>query len=257
MKKILLVLSMSSLFLSCGERKMFRSPMPGFGFTSRERQIDEESMEYKMEMALLANEPEERYQKVKELLEAGANPNKKTGQFKWIDTNPLWSPRCIKDTDMLELFLSFGADAKRRPYLANCLSQQVISNKNPRKEYLDDQKRPLEDEIYYRCKLLLQAGADPNMKGQVGEKILLIATDWNYARYWKKHGTLPVNFCIIDNLITVFNLLVEYGAKLDEESLKLAEETTEHTGSSEMEELVKRQWERQSASAAHKRRPGK
>lgn len=224
---------------------MHRSPVPWFGFTSRERQIDEEFIEYKMEIALLANDPKERYQKVKELLEAGANPNKKTGQFKWIDTNPLWSPRCIKDTDMLELFLSFGADAKRRPYLAHCLAQQVISNKNPRKEYLDGQERPrpLEDEIYYRCKLLLQAGADPNMKGQAGEKVLLIATDWNYVHYWKKHGTLPVNFCIINNLTSVFNLLVEYGAKLDEESLKLAEETTEHTGSSEMEELVLAQWQ--------------
>ena len=238
-----IILVLVFFLFSRNGKQMQRSPVPWFGFTSRERQIDEESIEYKMEIALLANDPKERYQKVKELLEAGANPNKKTGQFKWIDTNPLWSPRCIEDTDMLELFLSFGADAKRRPYLAHCLAQQVISNKNPRKEYLDGQERPLEDEIYYRCKLLLQAGADPNMKGQAGEKILLIATDWNYVHYWKKHGTLPVNFCIINNLTSVFNLLVEYGAKLDEESLKLAEETTEHTGSSEMEELVLAQWQ--------------
>ncbi|MDE7140032.1 MAG: hypothetical protein K2O09_04655 [Treponemataceae bacterium] len=260
MKKILLVLSMSSLFLSCGERKTFRSPTPGFGFTSRERQIDEESMEYQMKIALLTSDDEERYNKVEELLKKGADPNKKAGQFKWIDTNPLWN-NC-RNIKLLKIFLIYGADIKKRPYIAKSLSSRILATKNPIKEWEEfHNKNPqmaviYECEIYECVKFLLENGANPNMKC-AGNKVLLIPTDWNYRRYNEKYGKSAINLCIEQNLLSVYSLLLEYGVELDKKSLELAEETTERTGSSEMEELVKRQWERQSATAAHKRRPGK
>ena len=113
-----------------------------------------------------------------------------------------------------------------------------------------------ECEIYECVKFLLDNGANPNMKC-AGNKVLLIPTDWNYRRYNEKYGKSAINLCIEQNLLSVYSLLLEYGVELDKKSLELAEETTERTGSSEMEELVRAQWERQSATAAHKRRPGK
>ena len=94
--------------------------------------------------------------------------------------------------------------------------------------------------------MLLDSGADVNMKYTGTNKILIPATDWNYRRYFEKHGKSAINYCIEENFLTLFPLLIEYGAKLDEESLRLAKATTEQTGSSEMEELVKKQWKIQS-----------
>ena len=194
MKKILLVLSMSSLFLSCGERKMFRSPTPGFDFASRERQIDEESMEYQMKIALLTSDDEERYNKVEELLKKGADPNKKAGQFKWIDTNPLWN-NC-RNIKLLKIFLIYGADIKKRPYIAKSLSSRILATKNPIKEWEEFHNKYPQMAVIYECvKFLLENGANPNMKC-AGNKVLLIPTDWNYRRYNEKYGKSAINLCI-------------------------------------------------------------
>lgn len=228
---------------------MFRSPTPGFGFSSRERQVDEESLEYKMEVAFLAGSKEEKYRKIEELLKAGANPDKMTGQFKWIDTNPLWAAGGNKG--LVELFLRYGADVKNRPYVANVVSCRILADKNPRKKWLDFHNEHPQVFIYSEAnifdvvKLLLEHGADPNMKC-AGNKVLLIPTDWNYRRYNEKYGKSAINYCIEENYLLLFPLLIEYGAKLDEESLQLATETTERTGSTEMEDLVKKQWAIQS-----------
>lgn len=53
------------------------------------------------------------------------------------------------------------------------------------------------------------------------------------------------NLCIKENLLTIFPLLIEYGAILDKKSLELAEITTERTGSLEMKKLVLAQWKKQ------------
>ena len=89
MKKLFFMLTIM-LLISCEAENMHRSPKPNFEFTSKNYSLDETSLEYQMEMALLNNDKDERYKKVEELLKMGANPNKMTGQFKWVDTNPLW-----------------------------------------------------------------------------------------------------------------------------------------------------------------------
>lgn len=127
------------LFVVLGNVNMQRSPMPTFGFSNKLIKIKENSLEYRMQMALLTTDPNESYNKVEELLKEGASPDKKAGQFKWIDTN----------------------------------------------------------------------------------------------------------LCIKENLLTIFPLLIEYGAILDKKSLELAEITTERTGSLEMKKLVLAQWKKQ------------
>lgn len=225
---------------------MFRSPTPGFGFTSKIYKVDEKSLEYQMNKALLITDEDECYQKVEELLKQGADPNKKAGQFKWVDTNPLW--RVEGDKKLAELLINYGADVKNRPYIANIVSCKILAEKNPRKKWLDfHNENPQvfiykETEIFSTVKLLLENGADVNMKYTGANKLLFPATDWNYKRYFEKHGKSAINYCIEENFLSLFPLLIEYGAILDEDSLKLAAETTERTGSTEMEELVKKQW---------------
>ena len=243
MKRILLVFSISLLFLSCRERGMFRSPKPGFGFTSTTYSADESSLEYQMEMALLTNDKDERYKKVEELLKMGANPNKMTGQFKWVDTNPLW--KICGSERFVQLFVSYGANVKNRPYVAKATAGRIATTK----EQYDEWKKEgyaaikLEDTAFKAAKILLENGADPNLKWIGGEKILIPATNWNYLRYFRKHGKLPINNAIKYNAIKLTTLLLNNGAIIDDESLKLATEITKRTGSSEMEELVKKQWD--------------
>lgn len=160
------------LFVVLGNVNMQRSPMPTFGFSNKLIKIKENSLEYRMQMALLTTDPNESYNKVEELLKEGASPDKKAGQFKWIDTNPLWDPRCIVNTKLAELFILYGANVKKRPYVARYMDRNVIADKNPRKKLLDFYKDkngiinlPSESEIYSACEILLKAGADPNMMG--------------------------------------------------------------------------------------------
>lgn len=248
MKKYLLLIAFIVCLTSCGGKEMIRRPGPGFGFTNNISEIDESSLEYQMEMALLAPNEEERYNRVEELLKQGADPNKKAGQFKWIDTNPLWG--CCGNQKLVKLYLDYGADVKNRPYVAKLLLNRILATKNPRKEWVEwHEAHPqmhvlYETVVYESVKFLLENGADPNMKC-ADNKVLLIPTDWNYRRYNEKYGKSAVNSCIEENLLSIYALLIEHGAKLDEKSLELAKGTTERTGSTEMEELVKKQWELQ------------
>ena len=225
---------------------MFRSPTPGFGFTSKTYDVDETSLEYQMELALLTTDDDARYREVEKLLKKGADPNKKAGQFKWVDTNPLWN--CCSNPKLTKLLISYGADVKNRPYVASLISYVNLSDKNPNKEresfYREHPQVSViyEHDVYQSVKILLESGADPNLKCIYGEKILFPATDWNYKRYFKKYGKSAINYCIEENYLLLFPLLIEYGARLDEVSLKLAKETTKRTGSNEMEELVKKHW---------------
>lgn len=228
---------------------MQRSPKPKFDFCSESRKIDETSSEYQMEMAILTSDDDERYKRVEFLLKNGANPNNMTGQFKWIDTNPLW--KIGENKKLVELFVKYGADVKRRPYIANVLCRKILAEKNPVKKWQHFHEEhpqvyiPKEEAVFASVKFLLENGADVNMKYTGTNKILFPATDWNYRHYFEKYGETAINYSIKTNCLTIFNLLLEYGATLDKESLMLAKETTEQTGSAEMEELVKMKWKLQ------------
>ncbi|MBO5632928.1 MAG: hypothetical protein J5965_28050 [Aeriscardovia sp.] len=242
MNKILIISTIGLLFLSCGGQKMFRSPTPGFGFTSKTYNVDETSFEYQMQLALLTTDADECYREVEKLLKKGADPNKKAGQFKWIDTNPLWN--CCLNKNLVSLFVSYGADVKKRPYIAKAISGRIAVSQ----EQYDEWKKEgyacigLEESLIESVTILLNNGADPNLKWIGGEKVLIPATDWNYLHYFKKHGKPPINNAIKYNAMKLAILLLENGAILDEDSLKLAKEMTERTGSNEMEELVKKHW---------------
>ncbi len=256
MNFFLTILAMILFLFPGGCGQMQRSPTPGFGFTSRGMKIDEDSMEYKMKVALLIGDHDIRYQEVEELLRQGANPDRMAGQFKWVDTNPLWIT-CY-DENFVSLFVSYGADVKKRPYIAKAMSGRIAVTQEQCNEW--DSKGlwyNFEDSVLKSVETLLKNGADPNLKWIGGEKVLIPATNWNYLRYFRKHGELPINNAIEYNAIKLVTLLLNNGAILDEESLMLATETTERTGSSEMEDLVRAQWERQSASAAQKRIPSR
>ena len=245
--KLLIIIFIFSL-ISCVGGKMFRSPSPGFNFISRTSKIDESSLEYQMELALLTSDEAVRYKEVEELLKKGSDPDKVTGQLKWIDTNPLWG--CCGNKKFSKLFIDYGADVKNRPYIARLLIDRILATKNPRKEWVEwHEAHPqvavsYESEVYEAVKFLLESGADPNMKC-AGDKVLLIPTDWNYKRYNEKHGESAINSCIEENLLSIYALLIEHGAMLDKKSLELAKETTARTGSTEMEDLVRTQWELQ------------
>lgn len=248
MKKYLLLIAFIVSLTSCGGEKMFRKPSPGFSFTSKISEADESSLEYQMEMSLFITDEDKCYKKVEELLKKGADPNKKAGQLKWIDTNPLWG--CCGNKKFSKLFIDYGADVKNRPYIARLLIDRILATKNPRKEWVEwHEAHPqvavsYESEVYEAVKFLLESGADPNMKC-AGDKVLLIPTDWNYKRYNEKHGESAINSCIEENLLSIYALLIEHGAMLDKKSLELAKETTARTGSTEMEDLVRTQWELQ------------
>ncbi len=228
---------------------MQRSSSSNFAVLVKSNKIDKKSQEYEMYEAVHIKDDSDRYEKMKFLLENGCNPNKMYGKIKWVDTNPLWV--CCGNPKLAELLISYGADVKKRPYVASLISYINLADKNPREDRkMFYEKHPqvsiiYEHEMYESVKILLRSGADPNFKCIYGEKSLFPATDWNYKRYFSKHGKTAINYCVEGNFLSLFSLLIDYGAKVDKESLRLAKETTEQTCSSEMEELVKMHWKLQ------------
>ena len=240
---VIICLMCINLSLSA-QTKMQRSPTPGFGFTSKFYKYDESSLEYQMEMAFLIRDREERYKRVEELLKMGANPDRRTGQFKWVDTNPLW--KICRSERYVKLFVSYGADVKKRPYVARAICCKIALTEEQYNEW--DKGTPVmikEETALKVLQILLENGADPNMRGSNDNIVLFPATDWNYNRYYKKHGDLAINSAIEYNSIKIVKLLFEYGAILDEKSVELAKQTTIKTGSSEMEELIMEHWNKQ------------
>ncbi len=241
---ILSCLLISQISLSA-QTRMQRSPTPGFGFSTKTYEYDEDSLEYQMKVAFLISDSDESYKRVEELLKMGANPDRKAGQFEWVDTNPLW--KVCRNERYVKLFVSYGADVKKRPYVARAIRGKIALTEEQYNEW-DEQGEViiiLEETALNILKILLKNGADPNMKGRATDRVLFPATDWNYNRYYKKHGDLAINSAIEYNSIKIVKLLFEYGAILDEKSVELAKQTTIKTGSSEMEELIMEHWNKQ------------
>jgi hypothetical protein len=90
----------------------------------------------------------------------------------------------------------------------------------------------------------LDAGADPNFRG-TPNVVLFIPTDANYRRWFQKHGSLPIKNAIRYSAFSIVDLLLDYGAILDEESLEYAKEATERSGHTDMEDYINEVWKKQ------------
>jgi hypothetical protein len=238
---IILLYIITVVFVSCISSQYQRSPSPGFGFERIGKKKKVDANEKAFDRAILFGTIEE----IEIFLKSGHDPDHTLGDDPWFTTNPLYS--LARDYEKAELFIRYGANVTKRPYLARVLHTRIISERFPDAMLLDDPGAPLEKEIYDLAKLFLDAGADPNLKGG-SAPVLFIATDWNYRRYFKKHGRLPINVPIKYSAFSIVDLLLEYGAVLDEESLEYAKESTAFIGNSEMEDYIKEIWERQQAN---------
>jgi hypothetical protein len=228
------------LFCSCASQRYQRSPVSGFSFGSVPKNIKADLNEEAFAMAVSFGTPDE----IEVFLKAGHDPNRMTfpGAIPWHDTNPLWS--LTHYPDKAALFIRYGADVTKRPYIAAIFTNKIVSERFP-DESLFEYRPKHEKEVYNMVKVFLDAGADPNFKGDPGSRVLAIATDWNYKKYFEKYGQLPINAAIKQNAFTIVDMLLEYGSILDEESLECAKEATERSGHTDMEDYIKEVWEKQ------------
>lgn len=66
----------------------------------------------------------------------------------------------------MQLFVSYGADTKERPYIAKSIAGRLAVTKSQYDEWKNDGYAAvkLEDDVLKAVKVLLDNGADPNMK---------------------------------------------------------------------------------------------
>jgi hypothetical protein len=159
------------------------------------------------------------------------------------DTNPLWE--VSHNYEKVKLFIAYGSDVNRRPYIGSFLSSwRILSERHPVKSYIGGYGINLEKDIFDLIKLYLDAGADPNIK-YCPINSLFPPTEERYMRYFEENGDLPINDAIEDGLFSIVDLLLEYGAVLDHSSVERAKIATEKTGSIEMQEYIQKIWEQQ------------
>jgi ankyrin repeat protein len=211
--------------------------------------LERDESKYKNYYTLVFGTTEE----FEELLKKGQDPNKikhPPWESSWDHRNPLWM--AAGNYDKANLLIKYGADATRRPYIARIMDRKIISDRFPDEmlvKGLGDSRQAInviyEDYLYEKVKLFLEAGADPNMKGNGVSARLFLQTERNYLRWYNEYGILPINFAIEDNAFSIVELLLNYGALLDQESLKRARKATEKSGYTEMEDYIKEVWIKQ------------
>ena len=182
-----------------------RRPGPGFGFQlvpiikiGKDKTWDEILKKYPFYHALGSD-----LEEAEALLKAGQNPNRMKCPpmtDAWYDSNPLWLKGY--DYDTMELLIRYKANVTKRPYIARTISIKIISERYPYEFFEVSGFMDEEKEVYRRVKLLLEAGADPNMRGTSSPDTLLIATDWNYRRWFNKYGSLPSIIKTVYNMDT-------------------------------------------------------
>jgi ankyrin repeat protein len=237
---VLLFLVVIMLF-SCNSLRYQRAQRPGFGFEAVNKNKKGNAYEEAYARAIRFGTLEE----IEEFLKAGHNPNKMRflGAIPWHDTNPLW---VLGDYyEKSSLFIKYGADVTKRPYIAATLERRIISERFPDESLLIYAGTKYEKEVYDVVKLFLDAGADPNFKGTGSPQVLLIPSNAAYKAYFKKYGRIPINSAIKYSAFTIVDLLLEYGSALDEESLLYAREATERIGNTVMEDYIKELLEKQ------------
>jgi ankyrin repeat protein len=229
------------VLVSCNSLSYQRAQRPGFGFEVVNKNKKGNASEEAFARAIVVGTPEE----IEEFLKAGHDPNKMSflGAIPWHDTNPLW--RLHHYYDKSALFIKYGADVTKRPYISAIFTNKIISERFPDESLLIYAGTKYEKEVYDLVKLFLDAGADPNFKGTGSPQVLIPPSDERYNEYFKKYGELPINIAIEFSAFTIVDLLLEYGSVLDGESLLYAQEATERIGNTVMEDYIKELLEKQ------------
>ena len=214
-----------------------------------------------------------RTKKVKELLEAGADPNYCRGEYGWADSNPLNVvseglydtyyqslrgediPNPPPDIVVFNMLLNAGADIHSRPYVWNRVynwnNKLVIHIKNEKKAdgqsyTIDEIDVHIENFVYDSNRILaafLEAGADPDMPGHpypYSYEAIEARINDEEAKEYFKNGSRAINIAIEKGFIweSQVDLLLKF-TKLDEESLDAAK----RSGDPKMIEKIERLWE--------------
>jgi hypothetical protein len=211
---------------SCERGSWQRAPIPGFAFewVPFRQKVNEAEEEFYMTLHYGSLEEIER------LLQAGHSPDytEYPGSIPWHETNPLWD--IAYDYDRVELLIKYNADTKKRPYVAAAVERRLLSRK--------------EEEVYRVVKLLLDSGASPTMKW-AQTKLLRPPTDKTYLTYFEKKGKTPINIAIAYNSVLIVDLLLSYGALLDDDSLREAKKVDEKSNSTNMYDYIQKKLEEQ------------
>lgn len=200
--------------------------------------------------------------KVDNLLKNGADPNYCYGESGWVDSNPLnvvtesfydtyyrrkrnaIIPNPTPDVKVFELLVEAGADLNRRPYIWNRVnnydnaffdkikdSTRNFNEKSGKpKDYKEHLNNFIEDSNRI-LKVLLEAGADPELKGHSypfsSEALHAHITDKKAKEYFE-NGSRAINVAIAKGNAweSQVDLLLQY-TKLDKESLQAAEKSND------------------------------
>ncbi|MGI5174081.1 hypothetical protein H0R92_10860 [Treponema sp. OMZ 840] len=213
---------------------------------------------------------------VQKHLEAGYNPNKCRGEAGWYDSKPLkvlveqligaYKPRhengvvIYPAIEIFNLLTKYGANVNQLPYVWDRIHTYDNVRLNRLLKFCDEDQsshrtaeRMKEDEdreienINRLLNALLQAGADPNMKGHPfpfgRSKRLLFFTDKKAFKYFNSaEATTPLYEAIKKGIRweSQVDLLLDYGALLDESCLEAAR----LSGDKEMIEKIDKLWQR-------------
>jgi len=217
-----------------------RAPAPGFSFGLPFKRVSAEEENFYNAVILGTVE------KIEPFLQAGHDPNfmNAARAIPWHDNNPLWS--VWGNYEKTQLFIKYGADVRMRPYVWNTsTSTPILSNKYPNEKLLENIRTRSEDEVYNLVKLLLEAGADPNLKGYQGFAPFSFNKEKAYKKYFEENGFLPIEVPIKFSAFDVVDLLLEHGALLDASCVEAAKDATVRTGNDGMEKYIQTIWERQ------------
>ncbi|MBQ8681139.1 MAG: hypothetical protein IJ530_15515 [Treponema sp.] len=207
-------------------------------------------------------------ERVRNHLENGFNSNECKGEARWVDSNPLrvvsekWfssydfihndvkNIAVFPDVEIIKILVEHGADINRLPYIWNKIwrwnndtIKDITKNlKNPNSEviidcFINDHNRVL--------RVLLENGANPNLKGHPypfgKSRWLLFFTDKKAFKYFNSpEATTPLYEAIKKGMVweSQVDLLLEYGAILDESCLEAAKQSGDEAMFQKIEKLL-------------------
>jgi len=249
MNKVIFITFMCLLFMAVFTGCQ-RAPVPGFRFGLPFKIVSSKEQAFYDAVTVGTIEQVELF------LKDGHDPNYMNAvrAIPWHDNNPLWRVCTRKEAyDISELLIRYGADVKNRPYLYKIISNMpILSEKYPDTNLLKNSGTRYENKVYSLVKLYLEAGAPPNLKGAPNSVLSIFNRDKIYKEYFETRGKLPINNAIKYSAFTVVDLLLEYGAILDETSLNAAREAKTNIGNDDMEKYIQAVWEKQARAGVTK-----